>query len=501
MQLQYIVIQAGGKGTRLGHLTRNRPKALVPVGNRPMIFHMFESFPYCKFIVIGDYKCDVLERYLSTFAKVDYTVVNASGNTGTCAGLIKSLSYIPENEPFMLIWSDLVLNDNFDFTGLSKGNYIGLSQHFECRWKYENNVFLEEPSSTSGVAGMFLFENKKIIKNVPTDGEFVAWLSRKNLSFEVIPLNCTQEYGLISEYNKMEKQRCRPFNKIIFYDDYVLKEGIDEQGKELAIRERSWYEKALRMGISCLPKIFEMEPLKLERIHGKNVFEYTDLSADEKKSILSKIVQCLKVLHCRGNALFDEDSFNDAYLTKTFKRLETVKKLIPFANDPYIMINGKRCRNVFFLKDILEKKFAQLRPKEFTFIHGDCTFSNIMLRNDKEPILIDPRGYFGHTDYYGDPAYDWAKLYYSIVGNYDQFNRKCFLLEIGPKDVRLQIESSGWESLEDEYFGLLSKEVERDKIKLIHAIIWLSLTTYAWEDYDSICAAFYNGLWYLEDVL
>ena len=39
------------------------------------------------------------------------------------------------------------------------------------------------------------------------------------------------------------------------------------------------------------------------------------------------------------------------------------------------------------------------------------------------------------------------------------------------------------------------------EIKLLHAVIWLSLTTYAWQDYDSVCGAFYNGLYYLEEVL
>ena len=31
MNPEYIIVQAGGKGTRLGHLTWNRPKALVPI--------------------------------------------------------------------------------------------------------------------------------------------------------------------------------------------------------------------------------------------------------------------------------------------------------------------------------------------------------------------------------------------------------------------------------------------------------------------------------------
>ena len=38
-------------------------------------------------------------------------------------------------------------------------------------------------------------------------------------------------------------------------------------------------------------------------------------------------------------------------------------------------------------------------------------------------------------------------------------------------------------------------------MKVFLAITWLSLTTYAWEDYDSICGAFYNGLYYLEEAL
>ena len=43
--------------------------------------------------------------------------------------------------------------------------------------------------------------------------------------------------------------------------------------------------------------------------------------------------------------------------------------------------------------------------------------------------------------------------------------------------------------------------INKNKIKLLHAIIWLSLTSYAWEDYDSICGAFYNGIAKLGEVL
>ena len=39
-----IIIQAGGKGTRLEGLTRNKPKCLVPVNNLPIIFYAFQWY-------------------------------------------------------------------------------------------------------------------------------------------------------------------------------------------------------------------------------------------------------------------------------------------------------------------------------------------------------------------------------------------------------------------------------------------------------------------------
>ena len=250
-----------------------------------------------------------------------------------------------------------------------------------------------------------------------------------------------------------------------------------------------------------IPDIVRYEPLKMELIDGKAVYEYDDLTYGERVELLRQIVGCLRAVQGLESVPSDRASYDEAYIGKTFHRLEKVRELVPFAKDEYVTVNGRRCRNVFFHREELEQAVGRYFPEKFNLIHGDCTFSNMMLRPDGSPVLIDPRGYFGTTDLYGDPAYDWAKLYYSVVGNYDQFNRKRFSLEIGADCVTLDIRSNGWEALELEYFRLLSGEVTKEQVKLIHAIIWLSLTTYAWEDYDSICGAFYNGLYYLEDAL
>ncbi len=247
-----------------------------------------------------------------------------------------------------------------------------------------------------------------------------------------------------------------------------------------------------------MPRIYETSPLKMEYIRGKNIYE-CQLTKDKKRDVLGKLVIALKELHSSGSIATDSFSMKEVYYHKTMERLNKIEDLVPFARDRIVRINRKNCRNVFYHKRELEQKLERITCKQFHFIHGDCTFSNLMLREDGTPILIDPRGYFGFTDFYGDVRYDWAKLYYSIVGNYDRFNLKDFRLDIGEKEVFLEIGSNQWEDMEGEFFELTG--ADEYEIKLLHAVIWLSLTTYAWQDYDSVCGAFYNGLYYLEDVL
>ncbi len=482
-------------------LTRNKPKALVPVDNLPMIFHLFRKYPDKRFIVIGDYKYDVLERYLKAFAKVDYKLVCGTGHEGTCSGLKEAISLIPENERFMLIWCDLILPEDYELPDTDR-NIIGISKDFFCRWMYKDGEFTEERSDIYGVAGHFIFNDKSVIKDVPQDGEFVRWLqSRRDIQFDTQPLYKTKEYGLYSEWEKLPRVRCRPFNRITIQGDKVIKEAIDEQGRKLAIREAAWYRKLSEKSFNALPRIYSYEPITMELIDGKNIYEYSYLSYDQKCYVLDRLVECLKDVHNLESVAYDYDSYYEAYIGKTYDRLKKVRDLVPFANDPEVTVNGKKCRNIFFNREIVESLIMQYAPRKFVMLHGDCTFSNIMLRLDTDPVLIDPRGYFGNTELYGDAAYDWVKLYYSIASNYDQFNLKKFSLSILDNEVTLDIASNNWEDMEEYFFDLLEGEVTRRQMKLLLAIIWLSLTTYAWEDYDQICGAFYKGLYYLEEAL
>jgi len=494
----YIIIQAGGKGTRLKRHTVNKPKAIVSVENLPMIFHLFGKYPNSKYVIIGDHLKEVLDRYLDVFCDVQYVTVGTDGCKGTCSGISKALEFIPSRRKVMLIWSDLVLSEDFKLPDTDR-DLIGISGTFRCRWNYKDGSFEEEPSEKDGVAGLFVFSDKSKLDGVPYEGEFVRWLQSKNLRFERVELTGSAEYGLEEKITSPEAGKCRPFNSMRSENGLVIKEGINEQGKKLAVREAAWYRHVADYDVA-IPEIYGFGPLTMERIDGKNVSAYS-LTRDERKEILVRIMDSLKALHAHDRSPADPFSMYEAYYKKTVGRLNRIRDLVPFANDPYLTVNGKICRNVFFHLDELRERSKRISCDRFCLIHGDCTFSNIMLRNEKDPVFIDPRGYFGFSELVGDPAYDWAKLYYSVVGDYDKFNLGKFELKIGENEISLTIETNGWKDVESVFIENLPEEVSIEDIRLIHAIIWLSLTTYAWNDYDSVCGAFYNGLYYLEDAL
>lgn len=500
--IPYIIVQAGGRGSRLETLTANKPKALVPVDNLPIIFHLFKKFPDAKFKIIADYKKEPLKAYLKVFAQVDYEVIEA-GKTGTCSGIRQALANIPPDTPFMLVWSDLILSNISSIPQNVTKNYIGISKDFPCRWSFLNEGLKEETSKENGVAGLFLFKNKAQIDAVPEEGEFVRWLSERPLSFERLDMYGGLEIGTMLSYfqNELNKPRCRPFNKMEFKTDIVLKYPVDEYGEKIAVNEIGWYKKIIELGYKNIPKIYSCSPLVMERIKGDNIFQYAFLTKAFKRALLVKIVDALKTLHALVPAIpANIDDCENTYVTKTFDRLATIQQIVPLADKDFIVINGKKCANIFNVKEKVAADIRSMYPDVFHLIHGDCTFHNMMIETKGvRPILIDPRGYFGATKLFGDVDYDWAKLYYSIVGDYDQFNRKNFSLEIKEDSVDLEIVSNNWRNLENDFFLITGSN--RKKIKLLHALIWLSLTTYAWEDYDAICGAFYKGLFELQEYL
>lgn len=71
-----VVINAGGKGTRLAPYTNILPKPLIPVGELPILEHImqqFNNYECNRFHIIVNYKKEIMKAYFSECDK-DYTI-------------------------------------------------------------------------------------------------------------------------------------------------------------------------------------------------------------------------------------------------------------------------------------------------------------------------------------------------------------------------------------------------------------------------------------------
>lgn len=141
-----VVILAGGKGTRISEESVLRPKPMVSIGGRPILWHImkiYESFGFNDFIICCGYKGEYIKRYFVRYGisqkKVDFTLseIRDNGktvsspnkeqteqwnvicaNTGletlTAGRILAIEKYIGDDDEFMITYGDGVADINID---------------------------------------------------------------------------------------------------------------------------------------------------------------------------------------------------------------------------------------------------------------------------------------------------------------------------------------------------------------------------------------------------
>lgn len=103
------VVLAGGLGTRLGDLTRETPKPMVPVRNRPFLEYLLEYWKeqgVREFVLSVGYRHEVIERYFGAEFKgcpVRYSLETEPLGTG--GGLLQSLDQV-RGKDFLVLNGD-----------------------------------------------------------------------------------------------------------------------------------------------------------------------------------------------------------------------------------------------------------------------------------------------------------------------------------------------------------------------------------------------------------
>ena len=108
------VVLAAGEGTRLRPLTKDKPKAMVEVGNQPLVAHCFDRLVSLGadelVVVVGYQKECIIEHFGDQYRGVPITYAHQREPKGLAHALLTVENRI--SEPFMLMLGDNVFSAN-----------------------------------------------------------------------------------------------------------------------------------------------------------------------------------------------------------------------------------------------------------------------------------------------------------------------------------------------------------------------------------------------------
>ena len=115
-----IVILAGGYGTRLSEETNIKPKPLVRIGSKPIIWHImkiYSHYGYKNFIICLGYKGYMIKDELEKYQKKEnwkISFVNTGLHTMTGGRIKRIKKFIKKDENFCLSYGDGLSNVNLN---------------------------------------------------------------------------------------------------------------------------------------------------------------------------------------------------------------------------------------------------------------------------------------------------------------------------------------------------------------------------------------------------
>ena len=144
MKEKIAVVLCGGKGSRMGGLTKSLPKPLLKIHGKPIIWYsikILNLYGFNKIIFPLGYKGNKIKNYLNkefSKQKKNFYFIDTGINSSISKRIHMIKNIIPENSNFFMINSDTIFNFNINKMfkeHINNSNWLTLSSvDLSVRW-------------------------------------------------------------------------------------------------------------------------------------------------------------------------------------------------------------------------------------------------------------------------------------------------------------------------------------------------------------------------------
>ncbi len=488
-----VVYVAGGLNSRFEEY-RIFPKILLPFkGNKSILIHNYEVFKnFPQYLIINSIYYDMVCNYVSV-NNLNINVIECKNFEGSYNSISSVFNHLPERNT-LFVWSDLILSVVPTFNASSK-NPIIITKSGEYRFRFDGEI--REVESDGNIPGIYYIPDSSILnKNFDRKYDLVEYLrdyhSVDSIEYtgKIIEFRDKKTYVEYLDRHLIGREP-RYFNSLDMSNDKVKKTAIHPDYIHLIKKEQNWYNYILNIACKAdlVPRIycFGEQSIEMERLNGyETLFEYITWCEStgplQHMEAVDAAIMALMDLHSVKKEVDEETIMMDLrieFYNKVLDRVLSVKDiLIDFDSDEFFELLSDAYAKI---QDYFKDRYY------YSLIHGDPNGSNVMYNASKKEIkFIDPRGYFGKTELYGIPEYDFAKLNYFLYG-YDHFNLYPYMYS-----------KEKYSTPQNFYKHIF---FENDIIKIMTAIIYISLTSYICNNVMKVNIAFHHGVKMLKEVL
>jgi NDP-sugar pyrophosphorylase family protein len=489
-------ILSAGTGSRLGELTKEVNKALLPVMDKPVISHIIDLVPEEYEIVIATgYKADSLKDYIiSSYPNREIKFVYVSNFDGEGSGPATSLLACEELliRPFYLTTVDTIVNFYPSPTNI---NWIGIKsindpENF-CTIKYKDDNVIdlcnkEKDGYEDAFIGLtyihdhvFFFQRLK--ENFKNDKEnpfiYAFYKPEEWPNLKVEKFDIWYDTGTIENYKTtclmLERENSRILKKIpkdnftYFNHNQVIK--FTSNREKCSIRkERYNFIKDLSPELKTSGNYTQIFPY----IVGSTLYEL------DKEELYNKFFYWCKLLLWEKKSLsYKGNDFEE--VCRNFYRNKTINRIQSYKESKMILPNFINKKSILPVEKLLEELDWKFLSKGIPVpFHGDLQFDNAIYDTNERFFLIDWREEFGGILSHGDIYYEFAKLYGGININYRN---------IRLEDYHVSYEGDNWSiahhpgiALEN-YKKVFEESVigmgySMEKVKILTSLVWLSMS-------------------------
>lgn len=515
--MDYALIPAAGRGTRMRSVTDNYPKAMIPYKGKPIIGHQLDFLIKEQFknvIIVVGYKKEILVEYVinNYTDKINIHFAEQKELNGLAGAVLEGIKVINieksiTNSMFILLGDILpILEENLSV--FNDGNldfllYKNVDDFQRWCMVDSDGKFLKlydkpkaKPETTKSLIGVYSFSDLFLLKHsleevieedIKINGEYQLSSAIKKYNefykFDLIEYNEFLDFGNMESISAARHNKSRHFNSIQIIGDCVHKSS-ENQNK--MIDEYCWYMATKGILGKYLPEIKSIDKdnsgylmSKLNESPMQEQFVFGTLTNGQWFNFFSELNNYMKIVRSNGTGNNIKNETKEILIDKTKNRVESIKEQF---NEKFYVINGKIIPNPIFDLDakiipLLEKIVENTNEYE-SVLHGDLFFGNMMFNEETSDLkVIDPRGDYGGLICFGDIRYDIAKLNHSINGYYDFIVNGLYNLEKNGAIINYNFYLGKSQKEVQKLFDLFlqGNNFDKKEIDLITGILFLSM--------------------------